>query len=1726
VLQRLQAGSRPIGSSLGSQTATTPTKAPLAERWAASAPPGFTPEKTANPAHWQNKQPVAYSADDIQRILMGPPGLDVPQVPQNASGKAVTNPGAIPAPQVNPPAPPVSAAEQPMPVPASQAPSMQHQMMWGSHPQATPQAVAHSAAQPSQTGMWGSAAGSQPHPQPMLQSGHPQPHHQHYAMPPSGPQQGQWPGQHPQQAPPSMQFAHGGQPSWPAGAYAQAAPRAAYNGYMGPSAQQWHQQAPQPAYPTQAQQQHAAHMAHLAQQHAAMQYVQAGGGAQQPQGYAAYQQQMYMQQQQQQQHAQAQPPQGYPMPPQQQQAAYEQAPQHAYSQGMPAQPYPGAFGAGEQQAPQVHMAAPSGSPAKSRAAASRSVLTAHPAVDASECVAAYEEEGHLDLSVAHGLCAAESNVLLHITAEEPMSGVDSVALYRLAHAVSALAHGRVGGNESSPDALEAAARRYVVLKSLSTHVRAPPRNGGAYSRFLKFRAPRGHGVYVFRYFDGEEFDKSVPPSSLDDLDAQFGMTEGVPQAIGHSTIMRVLVQGDALASALSFCQSQLQDAYNAHSDMLVLMQQHSMWAADQAQFLDLSNVSAALGMADTFADAGGEDIDFEPSTLLNEHRDIEDMNVRCVCGITIPMLPRKMGLSAGGAIASLHALLHQTVVPPASGSPVWSALRLVARLVALQRVLYSSIMDLERLVLEGLAAEKAHFDADAAGDDLAASRLLEETAFGAALGVLDGMDDDGAAEVEQGGGAELKGASVPLSALFEPSLWLQRDALACSASLVAAMDDVIGNASLFGCLAVPQRQRLLQLRAQVCPFTDTLLMLPREVSPPMLSSAKDPSPPSDGQALCHPADGFSAAKQWRPRVRQAVVAAVKNAHQSTAVAGGEPVAALSDDVVVECLIPPAQIPDSVVAAVDALVLSVAPALFPGPDFVAKRNDVVQLVQSITEKLSRVSSGEYSAHCSVFGSSANGFGSPASDVDLALEVARSSGDALDAWSVADLLGELEGLLQEAGMLDLSTRATARVPLLKFSDPVTGLEVDIGLNNVLAQRNTALLRAYASLDAVNVRCLGYMVKSWAKARDLNDPVTGTLSSYAWLLCLLSFLQRRSAKPAAVRSISAANSGPTMLPCLQSLPPAGAVADAAAWNWEDWTRWGGSISTARDVPPATHGQRPSAFVVYTGAPGSSHTGFVEHNGAGHAGSAGTALGTAPNSAGAWDNWRGYVRNPDGVACDTYFAEESSAAFQAAAKAQQPLSQHTGAARGPSCGRLLLEFFWHFAFQADTRRAVVTARPTPPSKVAESVPRAVEQLLAAQAAHDNIVQTVKRARKDSGRGSRRSAGIPAPPQLPMEIAAAAFRFGVKNPVADGASPLQTAIAGSTACEPLKSWKGSMEGWSNKPTLAVEDPMETAYNVAHVLKPSQHHRMRAEMARAYVMLLAAAQGKVAGNAGIQLAPETSEIIAGINSHAMPVHTAASQALGLRSEEPVPDIAPATVAAAGQVLFAQRQPRDFGSAPSPTKRSAAVSIAATVLAVLPGAGQEDWAMPPPHEDVHVLQDYVDHGHVMNLVLPSGAQTVWESSDAVQGSHSPAGGAAASVSTASGQSQSKRSRGGRNRAKGKSKAGKPTLPTAASAPAPAPASGSASGKGKKGGKPADSRKLAAAPAAQAGAAAGSADKSPSASSKTAKRSKKAKTQSASAVASASVAAVAGMLPPSMSQSHRNRSKKASKPKTSE
>lgn len=83
--------------------------------------------------------------------------------------------------------------------------------------------------------------------------------------------------------------------------------------------------------------------------------------------------------------------------------------------------------------------------------------------------------------------------------------------------------------------------------------------------------------------------------------------------------------------------------------------------------------------------------------------------------------------------------------------------------------------------------------------------------------------------------------------------------------------------------------------------------------------------------------------------------------------------------------------------------------------------------------------------------------------------------------------------------------------------SGVSCDICIGNSLGVRNTLLLSTYAAVDE-RVPQLVRVVKYWAKRREINNTYYGTLSSYAYTLMVIFFMQTRR-EP--------------LLPVLQQLP-----------------------------------------------------------------------------------------------------------------------------------------------------------------------------------------------------------------------------------------------------------------------------------------------------------------------------------------------------------------------------------------------------------------------------------------------------------------------------------------------------------------------------------------------------------------------------------------------------------------
>mmetsp|Transcript_25725 Transcript_25725/g.65397 ORF Transcript_25725/g.65397 Transcript_25725/m.65397 type:complete len:474 (-) Transcript_25725:539-1960(-) len=153
----------------------------------------------------------------------------------------------------------------------------------------------------------------------------------------------------------------------------------------------------------------------------------------------------------------------------------------------------------------------------------------------------------------------------------------------------------------------------------------------------------------------------------------------------------------------------------------------------------------------------------------------------------------------------------------------------------------------------------------------------------------------------------------------------------------------------------------------------------------------------------------------------------------------------------------------------------------------------------------------------FGSSVSGLASRGADLDLTLMPPGSQPRALPLEQQAELVELIAKVMEDSGqMSEVHARPKARVPIVALKDASTGLKCDICMCNQLALINSRLMRAYMLLDP-RARALAFIIKHWAKRRQINDPYHGSPSSYAWVLLVIHFLQTTS---------------PPVLPVLQDL------------------------------------------------------------------------------------------------------------------------------------------------------------------------------------------------------------------------------------------------------------------------------------------------------------------------------------------------------------------------------------------------------------------------------------------------------------------------------------------------------------------------------------------------------------------------------------------------------------------
>ncbi|KAF9425921.1 hypothetical protein BGZ76_003021, partial [Entomortierella beljakovae] len=164
--------------------------------------------------------------------------------------------------------------------------------------------------------------------------------------------------------------------------------------------------------------------------------------------------------------------------------------------------------------------------------------------------------------------------------------------------------------------------------------------------------------------------------------------------------------------------------------------------------------------------------------------------------------------------------------------------------------------------------------------------------------------------------------------------------------------------------------------------------------------------------------------------------------------------------------------------------------------------------ALLKKLSEIAKDVFGqAEVLPFGSSGNGLALANADMDVCVFLSPEQGtEEVSPVEFVERIGDR--LEKDSDFENILQLKRARVPIVKLNH-VNGIACDIGYQNDLAIWNTRLLRAYCRIDS-RVRDVVVVIKKWAKCRKINNPYTGSLSSYAYVLLVIHILQRQGVLP----------------------------------------------------------------------------------------------------------------------------------------------------------------------------------------------------------------------------------------------------------------------------------------------------------------------------------------------------------------------------------------------------------------------------------------------------------------------------------------------------------------------------------------------------------------------------------------------------------------------------------------
>ncbi|KAG0205433.1 Zinc finger, CCHC domain-containing protein [Mortierella sp. NVP41] len=139
----------------------------------------------------------------------------------------------------------------------------------------------------------------------------------------------------------------------------------------------------------------------------------------------------------------------------------------------------------------------------------------------------------------------------------------------------------------------------------------------------------------------------------------------------------------------------------------------------------------------------------------------------------------------------------------------------------------------------------------------------------------------------------------------------------------------------------------------------------------------------------------------------------------------------------------------------------------------------------------------------FGSYVTGLGNKYSDIDICIFVEP---DRFQPYAPHSDVRHLAWFLENQQMQSVVAITDAKVPIIKFVDPITEIHCDMNVQHPLGIYNSELIKAYMEID-VRLEKFLLLLKYFAKAHGILDGSSGFLCSYAYILMAIVFFQEQA-------------------------------------------------------------------------------------------------------------------------------------------------------------------------------------------------------------------------------------------------------------------------------------------------------------------------------------------------------------------------------------------------------------------------------------------------------------------------------------------------------------------------------------------------------------------------------------------------------------------------------------------